>query len=199
MKTLKTLIVICLCVVAELDFARSHGYMLVPASRSSVWRRGEFKSQRPPINTNDMSLYCGTIHQTDDPGTNCGICGDPISSRKPRDNERGGKYYKGIITGKYKAGQVIEVVAVLTAAHKGDMTWRLCTDVNRESQQCFNQHLLKRADGKGSKLKVDRGSTTYKTKLKLPAGVKCNKCVLQWNYRAGNNWGWCGNGKGELG
>ncbi len=37
---------------------------------------------------------------------NCGICGDSKSSPTPRENEHGGKYGKGIISGTYTAGQV---------------------------------------------------------------------------------------------
>ena len=37
--------------------------------------------------------------------------------------------------------------------------------------------------------------------LKLPDGLKCKRCVLQWWYRAGNNWGCdregCGLGYGN--
>lgn len=64
---------------------------------------------------------------------------------------------------------------------------------------------------------------TYKTKLKLPQGLRCNHCIVQWNYRAGfvkfynmyqtyvflnnyligsvvgNNWGYCDNGTSGLG
>lgn len=190
--------IICFCVLTQLAFVRPHGYLLTPPSRSSIWRHRQFRYQNPPINYNDNELFCGGIHQTDDPGTNCGVCGDQKSSPSPRDNERGGRYYRGIISGRYQAGQTIRVDAVITAPHMGDMTWRLCTDVNRESQQCFNQYLLERADGHGTKVPV-RGSGTYTTYLKLPAGMKCNHCVLQWNYRAGNNWGWCPGGGGRLG
>ena len=29
--------------------------------------------------------------------------------------------------------------------------------------------------------------------------LSCSQCILQWTYTAGNNWGVCSNGTGELG
>lgn len=67
------------------------------------------------------------------------------------------------------------------------MEFRLCTNPEAgETQDCFNKHLLQRADGQGSKVIVDKGTGWYKTKYRLPAGVTCRHCSLQWNYRAGN-------------
>lgn len=86
----------------------------------------------------------------------------------------------------------------LTAAHMGFMQWRLCTDRNTETQQCFNKHVLQLADGSGSKLPVDK-TGLYKAKLRLPSGVKCNECVIQWNYRGGNAKGKCDDGSIDLG
>lgn len=34
---------------------------------------------------------------------------------------------------------------------------------------------------------------------KLPSGLVCDHCVLQWRYTAGNNWGTCKNGTQGLG
>lgn len=69
------------------------------------------------------------------------------------------------------------------------MEFRLCaTPLNGgEHQNCFNQNLLQRTDGQGSRIIVDRGPATYSGNFRLPANVRCARCVLQWNYRAGNN------------
>ena len=41
----------------------------------------------------------------------------------------------------------------------------------------------------------------YSAKLKLPNGLTCTRCVLQWWYKTGNNWGCdengCGMGRGN--
>lgn len=73
----------------------------------SVWRIPEFKSLNPPINYEDMALFCGGVHQKAVVGGNCGVCGDSYSQPVPRDNEIGGRYYRGIITGRYTSGSVI--------------------------------------------------------------------------------------------
>jgi hypothetical protein len=49
---------------------------------------------------------CGYRHQAQDPGTDCGVCGDPVGNPVPRANEKGGQYDKGIIVATYNAGQV---------------------------------------------------------------------------------------------
>jgi len=174
--------------------SEGHGRFMKPPNRSSVWRVPEFSSQNPPTNYDDDALYCGGIHQELVVGGNCGVCGDPIAAAAPRDNELGGRYSKGIITGNYRAGEVIDIEVQLTAAHKGYMEWRLCeTPTSGETQACFNRNLLQLADGSGSKLPVT-STGWYKTQVRLPAGVTCNHCVIQWNYRAGNNWGQCEDG-----
>ena len=180
--------ILVLAIVFAVASVSGHGRFMKPVSRSSVWRVPEFQGQNPPPNYTDNELFCGGIHQVDDPGSNCGVCGDPLSQRTPRDNERGGTYAKGIITGRYTAGQVIDIEVELTQGHLGNMEWRLCTDVNDESQACFNRHVLQLADRPGTKFPVT-GSGWQRTRVKLPDGVRCNHCVIQWNYRAGNNWG----------
>jgi hypothetical protein len=173
-----------LCFVAAVVIGiDAHGRFIKPVSRSSIWRVPEFASQNPPANYDDNQLYCGGIHQADDPGSNCGHCGDPFSQAQPRDNEVGGKYYKGIIVGTYQSGQVIDISVDLTTSHMGNMEWRLCPDHNAESQACFNQHVLELATG-GTKYAA--GPTgILNTQVRLPQGVRCEHCVLQWNYRAG--------------
>lgn len=103
MAKLQIILIASLCAVIGVS---GHGRLMKPPGRSSVWRIKEFSSFNPPINYDDDSLYCGAIHQEDDPGSNCGVCGDAFSDPKPRANENGGKYAAGIIAGKYTAGQV---------------------------------------------------------------------------------------------
>lgn len=104
MAKLQILLIAAVCAIAGVN---GHGRLMKPPSRSSVWRIPEFQNQNPPPNYTDNELFCGGLHQENDPGTNCGVCGDPQSQGRPRDNENGGKYAKGIITGKYSAGQVL--------------------------------------------------------------------------------------------
>ena len=36
-------------------------------------------------------------------------------------------------------------------------------------------------------------------KKKSNFSLSCEQCILQWTYTAGNNWGMCDNGTGDLG
>jgi len=112
------LLIASLCVVAFVVVGiNGHGRFMKPPNRSSIWRVPEFAGQNPPANYDDNQLYCGGIHQADEPGSNCGPCGDPFSQAKPRDNEINGKYYKGIIVADYQAGQVTGTSRLLTSIH----------------------------------------------------------------------------------
>ncbi|XP_021964180.1 uncharacterized protein LOC110859526 [Folsomia candida] len=192
-------LVLCGGVLIAVD---AHGRFMKPPNRSSIWRVPEFAGQNPPPNYSDNELYCGGLHQANDPGSNCGVCGDPSSSPSPRANEIGGTFYKGIITGDYSAGQIIDIEVELTVSHLGAMEFRLCTNPQTENQACFNQNVLRIAGGgPGSgTTKLPAGPTgLMRSKLQLPSGVRCNHCIIQWNYRAGNNWGDCGNGTSATG
>ncbi|XP_023217685.1 uncharacterized protein [Centruroides vittatus] len=179
----------------------SHGRLLEPPSRSSMWRFG-FKN---PVNYDDDSLYCGgiSVHWNKN-GGKCGICGDPWNQPEPRDNEDGGIYGNKIIARTYKSGQEIDTNVYLTATHQGYFEFRICplkTPDQKADQECLDQYLLERADGKGTKFPIPPGAKpdNYPVKLKLPQGLTCDRCVFQWHYRTGNSWGICENGKGALG
>ena len=195
-----TLLVIAVAVV----HVNAHGRLMDPASRSSAFRVPAFASQNPVPNWDDNQIWCGAVHQVDNPGTNCGVCGDPLGQARPRDNEMRGRFDRGIITGRYSAGQVIHTSIDLTAAHAGFFELRLCATPGNgdgETQGCFNNNLLQRADGGGSRIPVN-GPRVYNQQMRLPANVRCSRCVIQWNYRAGNNWGTggsCGAGVSGLG
>jgi len=192
----KLVVLVLLALAVQVN---SHGRLMRPPNRSSIWRVPEFASQNPPANYNDNELYCGGLHQEQIVGGNCGVCGDPYTQAQPRENEINGRWYRGIITGRYSAGQTIDIEVDLTQAHLGYMEWRLCTTpFSGETQSCFNRYLLERADGGGSRLPVT-GTGMYRTQLRLPSGVTCSHCVIQWNYRAGNRWGDCGDGSSATG
>ncbi len=98
-----------------------------------------------------------------------------------------GHFDRGIITGRYTAGSVIDLEVELTQSHLGFMEFRLCANPGTgagETQACFNQHVLQRADGRGSRVDVN-ATGWYRNQFRLPANVRCARCVIQWNYRAG--------------
>lgn len=88
---------------------------------------------------------------------------------------------------RFGTSQIIDIEVQLTQAHLGFMEFRLCTNpMAGETQDCFNENILQRVDGQGSKTMVDY-TGWYKMQYRLPAGVTCDHCTLQWNYRAGIN------------
>jgi hypothetical protein len=104
-------IIIILALSMSIQKIAGHGRLMDPPSRSSIWRLPEFSSYSPPINYDDNQLFCGGLHQEDNPGTNCGVCGDPLDQSRPRDNEIGGVYYNtGYITRAYNASQVNHII-----------------------------------------------------------------------------------------
>jgi len=185
-----------LLVVALAIQVNSHGRLMNPVNRSSVWRVPQFAGQNPPTNWNDNEIWCGAAHQTDNPGTNCGVCGDPLNQGVPRPNERGGSWDRGIIAATYNRGQNILIETELTQSHLGFIEYRL--SCGAETQAALNQNLLQRADGGGSRITVT-GTGWYRFQFRLPANVNGARCTIQMNYRAGNNWGWCPDGSGALG
>nr|KAG5707276.1 hypothetical protein BaRGS_000050 [Batillaria attramentaria] len=154
-----------------------------------MWRAG-FNT---PKNYDDNALFCGGF--STQYGTNhgkCGVCGDPWNEPPPRANEAGGRYGNGIITRTYAPGEEINVRVVITANHKGWFEFRLC-DHNDPStpitHECLDKHLLELADGSGTRYQLGTRTGYVDLKLKLPPGLTCTQCVLQWKWHAGNSYG----------
>ncbi|XP_055940722.1 uncharacterized protein LOC129971181 isoform X2 [Argiope bruennichi] len=176
-----------------------HGRLLEPPSRSSMWRFG-FETKP---NYNDNELFCGgyTV-QWQRNGGKCGICGDAWDAPKPRPNEAGGIYGKGIIVGNYKPGQEVKSIVELTANHKGFFEFKLCPHNDPKTvatQDCLDQYLLELADGSGIKYYPSTRTGKFVVNLRLPQHLTCSQCVFQWTYTAANNWGRCDNGTSKVG
>ncbi|XP_021342660.1 uncharacterized protein LOC110443036 [Mizuhopecten yessoensis] len=161
--------------------------MLEPPGRSSVWRFYPWDDRFVP-NYNDMELFCGGFSTMMSNGGKCGTCGDPYNGE--RENEAGGKYATGFIVQNYEKGQIIDVTIDLTTSHMGFFEFKICAnnDVTTPvTQDCLDKHVLKFTNGD-----VKWPITTtgfYHLKLQLPPDMTCDQCVLQWHYKAGNNWG----------
>jgi len=198
-------IVLLLCFIGVVH-VQGHGRLLEPPNRSSIFRFPEFQRFGPPANYDDNQLNCGGYaNQHYNNGGKCGICGDPYQDSVPRANEDGGKYGRGIIVRKYKKGEDISVLVNLSANHKGHFEFRLCPQNHPGTpvtQECLDQNLLQIVSPNGSvgtQFPVYAGGINFEMKLKLPPNVTCERCVLQWNYVAGNNWGVCADGVGATG
>lgn len=171
-----------------------------PVSRASAWRKG-FKN---PADYNDNEGYCGGYsHQWLRSRGKCGVCGDPWGQR-PRNHEApGGRYANGIIVKEYRVGETMEVEIDLSANHRGSFTFKLCqnNNVRRDShQRCFDRHTLKVYPEMTESFELpSEASQTFYIQLKLPEGVTCKQCVLQWTYNTANSWGNCPNGTNAIG
>ncbi|XP_053382635.1 uncharacterized protein LOC128549609 isoform X2 [Mercenaria mercenaria] len=161
-----------------------HGRLIDPPSRSSAYRFG-FGT---PRNDNDHQLSCGGFwNQWGRNQGRCGVCGDPYQG--PRENEAGGKYATGTIVRHYREGQQITVVIDMTVGHGGFSEFRICpnNDVHKAiTQQCLDQHLLATPSGE---TRIEHGHVTglLRYKLKLPRGLTCTQCVLQWKWNTASN------------
>ena len=151
----------------------------------------------------------------------CGICGDPFDA-KIRENELPhGKYAKPLkITGKYEEGSEIDVKVELTAAHYGFFEFKICpwaTDDKEVTQECLDRHVITIVGSKSDmqcglihegphtgadadKYRItDYTARTYNIRLRLPKGLACRRCVLQWTYTGGIHWGKCPDGTSRHG
>ncbi|XP_033762898.1 uncharacterized protein LOC117344303 [Pecten maximus] len=164
-----------------------HGRMLEPPQRSTVWRFYPGDSRFTP-NYNDMELFCGGFPRMLSNGGKCGTCGDPYDG--VRENEAGGKYATGFITRNYNKGQIIDISIELTTSHMGFFEIRICpnNDVTMPvSPECLDKHILKFTNGDSKWPATYTGF--YDLEVQLPADMTCEQCVIQWYYKAGNNWG----------
>ncbi|XP_045156416.2 uncharacterized protein LOC123522943 isoform X2 [Mercenaria mercenaria] len=205
-QTMRRIIWIYLLISVVPDTVNGQGRLLSPPGRSSLWRFG----YGTPVNYNDNALTCGGVqHKWEVNNGKCGVCGDPWDSQ-PRDNEAGGQYAMDIISGVYKSGTMIEVIADVANANGGGyFEFRLCANNNFTSpvkEECLNKGLLTLEDGVSTRFEnIHTGLN--RVILKLPEGLTCDQCVLQWKYRAADQYGCdsstgtekkCGFGRGEF-
>ncbi|XP_022916462.2 uncharacterized protein [Onthophagus taurus] len=168
-----------------------HGMMLDPPGRSSVWRFYDGF----PMNVNDNELFCGGLNYMITQDGRCGICGDRYSDPHPQPNENTGTYGNGKVVAEYKVGQFIDVTISLNANHIGNFEYSLCKledPTSYESgEKCFKK--LKLEDG-SDKFPVPSNQWKFVNRVQLPSDVTCERCVLRWHYKSGNNWGQCDDG-----
>ncbi|XP_046464103.1 uncharacterized protein LOC124209905 [Daphnia pulex] len=198
------LLAICLSSIG-VTRVQGHGRLVEPPSRSSAWRYG-FSTEK---DYNDSEAYCGgwnRQHQRN--GGKCGVCGDAWDLPQPRAHEHGGRYGQGVVVRTYKMSADIEIGVELTANHQGYFEFRICEHnlaKQPETDECFDRHLLQRVAIEGADAHSYRyfpgagNNVVFRSTYKLPEGLTCSQCVLQWRYFAGNNWGKCPNGTEKVG
>lgn len=184
-------------VLAILGCVAAHGTVHDPVARQTRWR---YDSQAP-ANFDDVGLWCGGFQtQWNQNGGRCGVCGDNFADRQPRAHELGGTFGQGVIVRNYQAGNVINVNVQVTANHRGHFVFELCNlDRSGETDACFEQNRLRLASGEDRFVLPHPNPDWFNVALRLPAGLRCQHCVLRWTYIVGNNWGQCADGSGALG
>jgi len=193
-----TILALCLCAGVY-----SHGFMKSPLARHALFELPD--SEKPPnwwdhTYWDAQGVWCGNVDQ-DVAVSTCGRCGDPPGGA---DFNLGGVYGLPVITGNYTAGSTIRVDLEFGAMHYGYMEVELCP-VEVESDGCFTRLEI---TGGSQQVRLDNrmclpldGTTTrheYAT-VRLPAGIRCNRCTLRWTYRTAYpgpvNWDPCFNGE----
>ena len=177
-----------------------HARLVDPPSRASMWRFG-FST---PHDYDDTNGNCGgfnTLWKVN--GGKCGLCGDAFNAEVKEHEAPGGKFATGTIVREYTMGQTIDVSVEVTANHRGSFTFRLCRAPSADqdpSQECLDQHLLTTGSNGEQEWVLNSDSTKmYDLQVDLPQDYECQQCVLQWTWRAANNWGMCEDGSGAIG
>lgn len=76
----------------------------------------------------------------------------------------------------------------LTSSHLGYFEFRLCPKRSAEelvTQECLDNYLLRLSDGSTRYQVPDYTATWYDMLVKLPDGLTCDHCVIQWYYTTG--------------
>jgi hypothetical protein len=111
------------------------------------------------------------------------------------DHEAGGKFATNVITGTYVKGQTISIQIKITAPHGGRFSFGVCpvpdgaspaTERRVVTQACLDRNRLTGLSGPYWWL-GKQGAGNYTMEFKLPAGIVCKRCVLQWHYETGNS------------
>lgn len=122
-----------------------------------------------------------------------GVCGDAHDGA--RDHEAGGKFATKKITATYVQGQTVTLRVKITAPHGGRFSFGLCPVPDKASdaeeralvtQACFDRNQLTAA-GSPYWWFGKKPTGEYTMDFKLPPGVTCKRCVLQWHYETGNS------------
>jgi hypothetical protein len=169
-----------------LGLVRSHGYLKVPAGRASRWRYG-FAG---PNEYTDNQLSCGgrNVQWSQHEGK-CGACGDEYGISNPRYVYPGAFADDPPIVKTYNEGELIEVTVKITANHKGYFIFRVAPLVDPPiTQTDLDNYMLELENGNQEWTLPDTGAGDYTITLKLPTGLSCEHCVLQWWWTTGNNW-----------
>jgi len=168
--------------------ANGHGSVRDPPARNVLYNSNDCPDC---LNAGGVSVMFDGVHSK----PKYGLCGDPWNAKK--DHEAGGKFAKGKIVRTYLSGSTILIKLYFSANHLGKMQFGLCKlpdnrisssdERSHTTQKCFDSHVLRRADNRKIYLFLRGTEENLIVKYKLPRGLKCKHCVLQWRWETGNS------------
>ncbi len=85
---------------------------------------------------------------------------------------------------------MIQCILLIFEYISGYFEVRLCPSNNPlvpVTQECLDKHVLPLANGSGTRYYITNFEKQVHTyQVKLPTGVVCDQCVLQWHYHTGS-------------
>ncbi|XP_045183844.1 uncharacterized protein LOC123542202 [Mercenaria mercenaria] len=178
-----TIIYILFLMLKRNSVVECRAIMVEPPHRSSLWRF----NYNTTVNLRDDSLNCGgydwqwRVHQG-----RCGVCGDLWNGTQH--NADRGQYDTGIIVRRYTDGHYINVTFEVSSNYLGYVEFRLCPRNSSEvvlDQSCFDRYPLWIDESHGTRYYIGSRGGIYDIHIRLPGGLVCRKCVLQWKYKTG--------------
>eukprot|EP00121_Abeoforma_whisleri_P000758 Awhi_evm1s671 len=200
-----------------LDHVYGHGAMVVPKSRNMVARfKGEefcphCLSAGGPGHISGLTPGGNYIWpETKKSSVRQGLCGNPADSDLVYQQP-------GPISKTYQSGQIIDIQIQITAHHKGHFEFWLCDQAEVTFECLNKYHLVRAEDSTHPLSPIDSEfperyylepscagdspnnfddenqanlipkSQRITMKYKLPEGVTCDHCVLQWWWGSGNS------------
>lgn len=189
-----------------------HGYLAVPKSRNLVAQARGLNYCPHCLNAGSAGnvkahdvlggVWDRNYPETAQSTVRHGLCGDPAGST---DHMLGGSIYGspvgGDVQATYTSGQSIDINVIITAHHMGWWQVYLCDKGDALTQDCLNKRMLLRDPNDPSISPVDASfpgryymvPTCYgaaamnqTARYKLPAGLTCTNCVLQWYWVTAN-------------
>ncbi|KAH3867952.1 hypothetical protein DPMN_031087, partial [Dreissena polymorpha] len=155
--------------------------MVEPPHRSSLWRFYNNTS----MNLRDDSLNCGGYDwQWGVNGGRCGVCGDRWNGTQ--DHADNGRFDTGIIVRSYMDGHYINVTFEVSSNYLGYVEFRLCPRNSTKyplEQSCFDRYPLWIDESHGTRYYLGSRGGIYDIHIRLPSGLICKRCVLQWKYK----------------
>ena len=82
----------------------------------------------------------------------------------------------------------MQVTIQISASHLGYFEFRICPNNNRTraiTHECLDQYLLEIVGSPHTTKFYDQLQGMYELEVRLPAGLTCSQCVVQWRYHTG--------------